>query len=292
MAIFLNTQKLNEWIPKIISETVRELVIIVPYIKASEKVYKQLCEANQRGVETILVYREDQLSKTEKEKFTKLDNLNLFYHPNVHCKCYYNERYLLITSMNMYEYSEQNNREMGILLEREKCQGSVFTEAVDEIRQIVNSSTFERKSRETIDEGFIFNIIRTEREKVEEGCRNINRYFHHKTFSASQSLNNVWSCKCVDYNDGMNVIADEQRFRIELNFKEDKLERVFNKFTSYNQEYVISGFKIYWNCHKSDISFYKDKRHPQWNVKGEKELYEVWQDGLDKFGKHLRSFFS
>ena len=39
MAIFLNTTKLNEWIPKLINETKKELVIIVPYIKTSDKMY-------------------------------------------------------------------------------------------------------------------------------------------------------------------------------------------------------------------------------------------------------------
>ena len=119
MAIFLNTTKLNEWIPKLITETKKELVIIVPCIKTSDKMYQHLKEANDRGVETTLVYRENKLTGTEKAKFEALNNLNLMHYPNVHCKCYYNEAYLIISSMNLYEYSELNNREMGVLLHRE-----------------------------------------------------------------------------------------------------------------------------------------------------------------------------
>ena len=42
MAKFLNTTLLNEWIPKLIDETERELVIIVPYIKTSDKMYNHI----------------------------------------------------------------------------------------------------------------------------------------------------------------------------------------------------------------------------------------------------------
>ena len=42
MAKFLNTASLNEWIPKLIEETKRELIIIVPYIKTSDRMYNYL----------------------------------------------------------------------------------------------------------------------------------------------------------------------------------------------------------------------------------------------------------
>ena len=135
MAKFLNTTLLNEWIPRLVNETERELVIIVPYIKTSDKMYKSLHDANKRGVETTLVYRENNLTEKEKSKFQSLDNLNLMHHPNIHAKCYYNEKYLIITSMNMYEYSEINNREMGVLLHKEEIQDSKnsWNNSIDDI---------------------------------------------------------------------------------------------------------------------------------------------------------------
>jgi phosphatidylserine/phosphatidylglycerophosphate/cardiolipin synthase-like enzyme len=112
MAKFLNTKGLSEWIPKIIEETERELVIITPYMQLSDKIYENLVEANARGVETIIIYRENKLSENDRAKLLAIDNLNLFHHPNLHAKCYYNEKYLLIASMNLYAYSEKNNREI------------------------------------------------------------------------------------------------------------------------------------------------------------------------------------
>ena len=57
MAKFLNTDLLNEWITRLIEETERELIIVVPYIHTSSRIYNHLYEANKRGVETTLVYR-------------------------------------------------------------------------------------------------------------------------------------------------------------------------------------------------------------------------------------------
>ena len=39
---------------------------------------------------------------------------------NLHAKCYLNENQALLTSMNLYKYSQENNEEMGILVSREK----------------------------------------------------------------------------------------------------------------------------------------------------------------------------
>ena len=116
MAKFLNSNELQSWIPRVIDEAEKELVIIVPFVKTSKSLYQSLYDANERGVETTIVYRENKLPQEERKKLLTLDNLNLLHHPNVHAKCYLNEYFLIVTSMNMYEYSEKNNREMGVLL--------------------------------------------------------------------------------------------------------------------------------------------------------------------------------
>ena len=42
------------------------------------------------------------------------------YCKTLHAKCYFNENEALLTSMNLYDYSQVNNREMGILVTAEK----------------------------------------------------------------------------------------------------------------------------------------------------------------------------
>ncbi|WP_165764681.1 phospholipase D-like domain-containing protein [Flavobacterium cyanobacteriorum] len=173
---------------QIIDETERELIIISPYLQISEEIYLKLCYANSRGVETILIYRENQLSESERIRLLSLDNLNLMHHPTVHAKCMYNEKFLLIGSMNLYEYSAKNNREMGVVFERTindpwgSDDEDVFEDALEEINEIKNSAEMERASRETITEGFELEILKSKVEKSEEYLRNINKIFIYKKF--------------------------------------------------------------------------------------------------------------
>lgn len=167
MAQFLNTDGIVSWISRIIDEAETELIILTPYMQISDKIFTKLQNANNRGVETTLVYRENQISEFQKEKLKTLDNLNLLHHSNLHAKCFYNEKYLLIASMNLYEYSINNNREMGVLFRRtnEESSGwedykqgkdgeSIFQDTIIEIQNIIKSSEFEFESKETKSIGF------------------------------------------------------------------------------------------------------------------------------------------
>lgn len=297
MPKFLNTILLSEWIPKLVNETERELVIIVPYIKTSEKMYNCLYEANKRGVETTLVYRENKLSESEKAKFQGLDNLNLMHHPNVHTKCYYNEKYLIITSMNLYEYSEINNREMGVLFHKndlEKDYGSsadneqVFKDAINEIRAIINSSHFEKKSRETIDLGFEMDIIKTDKEKVLEHCVKLNKVFLNKKFEPVE-INNTCAPVCKDYFDKIDVILNH-RVEFTLNLPESRLNEIHQKFIKQYNEFMIEHFKLYWNYYKSSIYLYPNSRSNVWNNDCETEKRQLLKKGIDDTITLIRKF--
>ena len=297
MPLFLNTQRLNEWIPKLINESEKELVIIVPYIKTSNRIYNHLYEANNRGVETTIVYRENKLNDSEKVKLQQLDNLNLMHHPNIHCKCYYNEKYLIISSINLYEYSEENNREMGVLFSKESLPGllnnvaeneHIFKDAVEEIRAIINAAQMEKRSRETKTEGFELNIIKTEKEKTEEACQALNKLFLHKKFEPL-FINNAWKPVCKNYFDKVDIVFD-YRTELNLNFPEEKLSEIFNRFLPYYHEYRITGFKLYWNYHTSPIYLYADSKHKFWQTDNENEIKEIRKQGIDELISFIRKF--
>ena len=61
---------------------------------------------------------------------------------NLHAKCYLNEKMAVIGSMNMYEFSEKNNREMGVLVTREH-DPDVFEDAWNETKSIYAEVKFE-----------------------------------------------------------------------------------------------------------------------------------------------------
>lgn len=298
MAKFLNTKGLSEWIPRIINETERELVIITPYMQLSDKIYESLIDANDRGVETIIIYRENKLSEIDRTRLLGIDNLNLFHHPNLHAKCYYNEKYLLIASMNLYTYSEKNNREMGVLLHKVSLDNSrashlttddddIFKDAVEEIRNIIKSSEFEKKSRETIELGFEMDIIKNDKEKAEEYCKIINKYFIHKKFEAIK-YDKDYSITCLDYFDKIDVYI-EHRIVLLLNLEEEHLIDIFNKFKPKSDEFMFQGFKFYWNEYsKNKVYLYKDTRFKIWENNNESEKFQKIQEGINDFMQLLK----
>lgn len=294
MAKFLKTSELSNWIEKLIDETERELVIIVPYIKISRVILDKLILANKRGVETVLVYRENHMSEFEKEKFRQLDNLNLLHHPNLHAKCYYNEKYLIIGSMNLYEYSEKNNREMGILLHRNelndndfantwnsKDSDKIFNDAIEEIRDIIKSSELEKESRETIEEGFELDIIKTEYERAQEHCKILNKCFHNKTFEPKKE-NHSYLSHCSNYFDRIDVTI-ENRIIININLDEFNLSKIFNGFNA--SEYMYEGYKLYWKSYnKSKIYIYADNKHHAWKtVESQSDEFLLFKNVLSNF---------
>lgn len=296
MAKFLNTTQLNEWISKLIAETKRELVIIVPYIKISQGVYDELVKANQRGVETTLVYRENKLLGSERAKFQSMDNLNLMHHPNIHCKCYYNESYVIICSMNMYEYSEKNNREMGILLHREDLKSepitsddtNIFKDVLKEINEIINGAQIEKASKETSTLGFEMDILKTDKEKQDEFGKKLSKIFLHKKFEA-EKVNGKWICQCKNYFDKMHVSLNG-RIELNLNMPEDLSKQIYSQIPK-QLEFQISGFKLYWNSPTQPLLLYGDKRHADWkNVKTEDDDFILTKRGIDQLIIWLRRY--
>ena len=49
-----------------------------------------------------------------------LTQIKTSFRRNLHAKCYLNENEALLTSMNLYEFSEKNNDEMGVLVSEER----------------------------------------------------------------------------------------------------------------------------------------------------------------------------
>ena len=141
MATFLTTLDTSSQIEKVIQQSQRRLTIITPYLKLNRIILDRLREADRRGIEIQLVYGKNELRPEEQAKLRELRRLKLYFLDHLHAKCYANERHIIIGSMNLYEFSEKNNREMSVLLSAED--GNAFTEARAEIESIINTATLE-----------------------------------------------------------------------------------------------------------------------------------------------------
>ena len=134
---FLTTKGIAASIEKIIRDAKEYIVIISPYVKVDSTYLERLYEAEQRHIKIYLIFGKEDLRDLEKEKIQRFKNIKIYYLENLHAKCYMNESIALITSMNLYGYSEANNREMGIEIDRNHNQElyeSISNEALS-IRQ-------------------------------------------------------------------------------------------------------------------------------------------------------------
>lgn len=139
MAEFLTTHATAANIENIILNARQKLVLVSPYLQLSRAFFDRLKDSDERGVKIVLVYGKHQLKPNERNQLEKLKNLSLFFCENLHAKCYFNEDNMVITSMNMLEFSEKTNREMGVLAKRQDDAG-IFKDAVREVQSIVRAS--------------------------------------------------------------------------------------------------------------------------------------------------------
>jgi hypothetical protein len=147
MAEFLTTSGTSFYIEKIILESHRKLVLVSPYLKLSKTLYERLKDAVVRGARITIIYGKNELKPNEYNSLAELKNVSLYYFDNLHAKCYYNESMMVITSMNMYEFSEKTNREMGVLIDCVKDK-ELFEKAKLETESIINSADFEQLKKQ------------------------------------------------------------------------------------------------------------------------------------------------
>ncbi len=122
MAQFLTGNKLNSGLEEIIQNAQQQLILISPYIKLHERYISVLKEKiGNPHLNIIVVFgkNEDKLSKSMNYEdvtfFTQFPNVEIKYEKRLHAKYYANESNALLTSMNLYSYSQDNNIESGVL---------------------------------------------------------------------------------------------------------------------------------------------------------------------------------
>lgn len=139
MAQFLTAKGISFHLENIIKSSSRSLCLVTPFLQLSDTLFERLSELNKKNVPIILVYGKDDLSPKESLQLQALSSIKLYFLKNLHAKCYFNEKEMILGSMNLYKFSEDNNREMGILLDAEQDK-DLYEEAVQEVKSIISAS--------------------------------------------------------------------------------------------------------------------------------------------------------
>ncbi|MBL6445670.1 phospholipase D family protein [Fulvivirga sp. 29W222] len=143
MAKFLRTKGIAKHLEDIIIQAKDHLVLVTPYLKLSSSFFDRLIQADSReNINITIIFGKDDLQVQEWKKLERLRNLTVLYFPSLHAKCYFNEREMIIGSMNFYEYSENNNVEMAILLDAIQDK-QVYEDGVEEVGALLKSDRLE-----------------------------------------------------------------------------------------------------------------------------------------------------
>ena len=119
MAKFYGTDGISHHLFEIIKNTKENLILISPYLKFSRRIQEELKRQDMLGRNIRVVYGKSDLRPEESEWLADTE-IRTRFREHLHAKCYMNESHALITSMNLYEFSQQNNDEMGILVSKEE----------------------------------------------------------------------------------------------------------------------------------------------------------------------------
>ena len=151
MAKFLNTSATNYYLEELIKQTQERLIIISPFLKFNDRIKELLMDKDRMKIDVRLVYGKSELAPQEINWLRSLEFVRTSFCQNLHAKCYVNEQAAIITSMNLYDFSQVNNNEMGVYIQRDQ-EPELYRETYEEAQRLIRVSDQVRLSAEKVEE--------------------------------------------------------------------------------------------------------------------------------------------
>lgn len=148
MAKFLDTQHISSELMALIKDAKDKIILVSYSFKVNPQIQERLKTKSKIGTlsEIVIVYGRTELKQTELDWLQDIQDLKIFEKTDLHAKCYLNEEKAIICSMNLYDYSQSNNIEMGILITKADDK-----EAYEELLHEINHIKVNGK-RQTVDQ--------------------------------------------------------------------------------------------------------------------------------------------
>ena len=152
MAKFLNTSATNYFLEELIKTAQERLILISPYLKLNDRIKELLTDKNRLKIDVRIIYGKNELQNDEISWLSELTYIRTSFCKNLHAKCYLNEESCIITSLNLYEFSQVNNNEMGVAISRSE-DSALYKEVYEEAQRIIRISDEVRISLEKVESG-------------------------------------------------------------------------------------------------------------------------------------------
>ncbi len=151
MAKFLNTSATNYYLEELIKNADDRLILISPFLKLNDKIKELLEDKNRLKIDIRIIYGKSELQPDELNWLKELSYIRTSFCKNLHAKCYINEKSCIITSLNLYEFSQINNNEMGIFVDRD-TDSELYKDTYSEAQRIIRISDEVRISLDKVDD--------------------------------------------------------------------------------------------------------------------------------------------
>lgn len=149
MAKFLNTSATNYYLEELIKNASDRLILISPFLKLNDRIKELLEDKNRLKIDVRIVYGKSELQPSEISWLNELSFIRTSFCKNLHAKCYINELSCIITSLNLYEFSQVNNNEMGVYVSRND-DSEMYKDTYEEAQRIIRISDEVRISMEKV----------------------------------------------------------------------------------------------------------------------------------------------
>lgn len=149
MAKFLNTSATNYFLEELIKDARERVILISPFLKLNDRIKELLADKNRLKIDVRIVYGKSELQPEEIAWLNALTYVRTSFCKNLHAKCYLNEENCIVTSLNLYEFSQVNNNEMGVLF-RKSEDHELYRDAYEEAQRIIRISEEVRISMERV----------------------------------------------------------------------------------------------------------------------------------------------
>ena len=149
MAKFLNTSATNYYLEELIKSSSERLILISPFLKLNDRIKELLEDKDRLKIDVRIVYGKSELQPEEVNWLKELSFVRTSFCKNLHAKCYMNEDSCIISSLNLYEFSQVNNNEMGVYISRDS-DSEIYKDAYDEAQRIIRISDEVRISFEKV----------------------------------------------------------------------------------------------------------------------------------------------
>lgn len=204
MAKFLNTSATNYYLEEMIKTAKDRLILISPFLRLNERIKELLEDKDRLKIDVRIVYGKSELQPEEVNWLKGLSYIRTSFCKNLHAKCYLNEESCIITSLNLYEFSQVNNNEMGVLINRQS-DTDLYREAYEEAQRIIRISDEVRISLE---------VVAKESEPDSETDDSVNKLTSSKMaqklgLKTPEFLEKLLSQGLLELRDGKNYLTDK-----------------------------------------------------------------------------------